>query len=425
MIRSSRTDALARMQAVNPVSAEALREATGEAEMESAMRRAIAAGESPARPIPAGDRVAMEGGAGGGRRLAGIFSRHRVASLGFGLACAAVIAVLVVLGGGSVETVKDGGRPTYAAAAVKVAQANPRLLVTAPGWSIIHAHSFEVDSGILEYRYKHRAAYGIHGHGLHLSWYPARLYRSILSERREVSPGRERRGEGTVETHTTVLGHRAIIFHDHLRGGSDYSTVLPPQGRVFIELDARLDEREYATVLRSLRAVSVDRWLAAMPPEVVQPAARSAVIAGMLDGVPLPPGFKTEPLEAETHFTDRYQLGQAVAGAVACGWLESWSAATRSGDEDAARAAVEGMAGARQWSVLLQMVQEKGFEGDILPANGVGWPSNIVAAAREIAAGHLRRRPAVRTIYSEGAVVGVETPANAAPVSVLGCHVGG
>jgi hypothetical protein len=416
MIRNSQTDALARMRAANPVSAEELRKTIGEAELAGAMGRAIAIGDSPARPIPAGDRVAVERGAGGGPGLAGIFSRHRVASAGFGLACAAVIAVLVVLDGGSVDSVKDGGHPTYAAAAVKVAEANPRLLVTAPGWSIVHVHSFEADSGILEYRYRHTAAYGLGAHSVHLNWYPARLYRSTL---------RERRPERTAET-STVLGRRAITFHDRRRGGSDYFTVLPPQGKVFVELSASLDASRYATVLRSLRAVGVDRWLAAMPAEVVQPASRSEVIARMLAGVPLPPGFDLAALEeTESHLTDRFELGRTVADTVACGWIESWSAATRSGDSATARQAVEGMAGARRWPVLLQMVQEKGFEGDVLPAHGNGWPSNVVAAAREIAAGRLRRYPAVKTIYANGAVVGVETPRNAAPASVLGCHLGG
>ena len=71
------------------------------------------------------------------------------------------------------------------------------------------------------------------------------------------------------------------------------------------------------------------------------------------------------------------------------------------------------------------MVHEKGFKGDALPAHGNGWPSYIVEAAREMAAGHLRRRPAVERIYENGDMFGVMTPANAAPVSVLGCHLGG
>lgn len=411
MNRSSRTDALARMRAVNPVSAEELGKTIGEAELAGAMRRAIAAGDAPTRLIPAGDRVAMGRGAGGGPGLAGIFSRHRAASVGCGLACVAAIAMLVVLGGGgSVDSVKDGGRPPFAAAAVKVAEANPRLLVTAPGWSIVHAN-FGVDDGGLTYRHTGHPVTGPEASGLVMSWAPAALYRSAL---------REYRRKATVKT-STVLGQRATTFH--YAGRPAYITVLPPQGRVFVMLS--LPARGHGALLRSLRAVSVDRWLAAMPPEVVQPAAESGVIARMLQGVPLPPGFDPTSLEAGGEPTNRFELGRAVAGAVACGWLESWDAATRSGDASAAEAAVAAMSGAHHWAVLLQMVREKGFRGNVLPVHGNGWPSNVVAAGREIARGHLRRLPAVKTRHEHGVVVGVQTPRNAAPASVLGCHLGG
>jgi hypothetical protein len=408
MIRNSRTDALARMRAANPVSAGEIRETTHEVELARAMRRAIAVGDSPAQPIPAGDRVAVERGAGRDHGLAGIFSRHRSASLGLGLALVAAMAILFVLGGGSV---KDGGRPTYAAAAVKVAEANPRLLVTAPGWSIIHANSFEAEYGGLTYKEAGHPAFGPEGLSLTMGWAPAALYRSTL---------RGYRSKATV-TKSTVLRRQATTFH--YRGRPAYITVLPPQGNVFVTL--ALPAGEHETLLRSLRAVSVERWLAAMPPEVVQPAAESGVIAQMLHGVPLPPGFDLSTLEAEGGLTNRFELGRTVAGAVACGWLESWDAATHFGDAAMAEAAVAGMSGARHWAVLLQMVHEKGFRGDILPAHGNGWPASIVTAAREIAAGHLRRQPAVKTRYEHGVVVGVQTPRNAAPASVLGCQLGG
>jgi hypothetical protein len=404
MSRTERTDTLARMRAVNPASADELREATGESELSAAMRRAIAVGEAPTRPIPAGDRVAIERGAGGAPRRGGIFARHRVASLGFGLACVAVIAVLVVLGGGSVDTVKEGGRPTYAAAAVKVAEANPRLLVTAPGWSIISA-----DDGGLTYK---DAGHPYPGpYAAVMNWAPAGLYPEALRGLRE---------HATSATRSTFAGRRVTTFRE--RGGF-YETVFPPQGDVYVTLS--LPGFEHEALLRSVRAVSVDRWLAAMPPEVVQPAAESGVIARMLHGVPLPPGFDQSSLEAEAELSNRFDLGRAVAGAVACGWIESWDAATRSGDAATAAAAVTAMSGARHWAVLLQMVREKGFEGDVLPAHGNGWPSHVVQAAREIAAGHLRRRPAVKTTYENGAVFGVAIPKNVAPASVLGCHLGG
>jgi hypothetical protein len=394
------------MRSANPVSSAELRESIGEADLEHAMCRAIAAGESSPSPGPAGTRVAMEHGARSRGVRAGI-SRHRVASAGFGLACAAVIALLVVLGGGSVNSVKDGGRPTYAAAAVRVAEANPRLLITAPGWSIIHANSFEAEYGGLTYKDAGHPAFGPNGVSVTMNWAPASLYRLAVGG--EYRPATVRR--------STVLGRQATTFHR--RGRPTYITVLPPEGKVFVTLT--LPASQHESLLRSLRAVGVERWLAAMPPEVVQPAAESSVIAQMLHGVRLPPGFDPSSLDAGGVLTNRYELGQNVAGAVACGWLKSWKAARHSGDATAAKAAVTAMSGARHWAVLLQMVHEKGYRGAVLPADGNGWPSYIVTAAREIAAGHLRRRPAITKRYYKGVLLSVATPRNAAPASVLGC----
>jgi hypothetical protein len=302
--------------------------------------------------------------------------------------------------------VKDGGRPTYAAAAIKVAESNPRLLITAPGWSIIHANITAEDGGLT---YKDAGHPYPGPYAVVMNWAPAAFYRNALHGLHK---------KATV-THSTVLGRPVTTFHE--REGA-YDTVFPPQGNIFVTLS--LPAVDHESLLRSLRAVSVDRWLAAMPPEVVQPTAESAVIARMLKGVPLPPGFDPSALGAEGELSNRFDLGQAVAGAVACGWLESWDAATRSDDEPAAEAAVRAMSGARHWAVLLQMVREKGFHGDVLPAHGNGWPAYIVTAGREIAAGHLRRRPEVKTFYEHGAVAGVETPRNAAPASVFGCNIG-
>lgn len=225
MIRTTPTDALAQMRAANPVSAEELRDAISKADLERAMSRVIATADSPTQPIPAGDRVAVERGAGGSNGLAGIFSRHRSASLGLGLALVGAMAILFVLGGGSV---KHGGRPTYAAAAVKVAEANPRLLVTAPGWSIIHANSFEAEYGGLTYKEAGHPAFGPEAMSLIMNWAPASLYRTIL---------RESRSKATVMK-STVLGRETTTFH--YRGSPAYITILPPHNSVFVSLSASL-----------------------------------------------------------------------------------------------------------------------------------------------------------------------------------------
>ncbi len=397
MIRSSREDnALAEMRAANPFSVEELRQTIDEADLARAMQRAIAIGDSPERPVPVGER-AIERALGG---RVGFFSKHRAATTGLGLAVIAAVAVLIVLGGGTVDSVKDGGRPTYAAAAVKVAKANPRLLVTAPGWSIVHAN-FQVEDGGLTYRHIGHPAPS----GLVMYWAPAALYQGTL---------RDSRRSATATT-SIVLGRRATTFHEP--GRPAYTTVLPPQGKVFVTL--ALPAEEHEMLLRSLRAVGVERWLAAMPPEVVRPAAESGVVAQMLHGVPLPPGFDAASFEAETELSNRYELGEAVAGTVACGWLASWDAATRSGDGASSDAAVAAMHGSRHWPVLLQMVREKGFHGSVLPAHGNAWPSNVIAAAREIAHGHLRRGPDFRVVYRNGRPWG-KAPTDI-PINILGC----
>jgi hypothetical protein len=434
MTRKSRNDdVLARMRAANPFSATELRKAITEAELSRVMQRAIAVGESPARPIPAGDRVAREHAVGTHSSRREVFSRHRGASLGLGLgglACVAVVAVLILLSGGSV---KDGGHPAFAAAAVEIAEANPRLLVTAPGWSIVHARSFEVDSGELLYGDGVHRPYGPGGRQLDLTWYPARFYRYMLRDHSHV---RTLAGHPRPVT-STLLGQRATTYA-YAGQHPNYATILSPQGNVFIAISGSFgSKQEYEAVLHSLRRVGVDAWLGAMPPEVLRPAARSAAIAQMLRGIPVPPGFDPSALhfrdvpappgsdgaalQSESALTDRFMLGKSVAGAVACGWLQRWLSATRAGDNAAAQEAVEAMSTAPHWPVLLQMVRERGYRGNALPPHGQGWPSKIVTAAREIAAGHLRRKPAVTTIHVKGLPAGYMTPAGAAPASVLGC----
>jgi hypothetical protein len=383
MTRKSRNDdALARMRAANPFSATELQKAIADAELSLAMQRAIALGESPSQPIPAGDRVACGRTDRTRPARSGVFSRHRGASLGLaGLACVVVVAALILLSGGSVDSVRDGAHPSFAAAAVKVAEANPRLLVTAPGWSIVHARSFEVDGGELIYGDGVHRPYGPGGRRLDLTWSPARFYRERLRED----------GHACCHVSTPVtsilLGQRATTFH-YAGQRPNYATVLSPQGSVFIEISGTLgSKQEYEAVLRSLRSVGIDAWLAAMPAEVLRPAARSVAVAQMLRGIPVPPDFDGSALQSESALTDRFMLGKAVTGAVACDWLQRWLSATRAGDGAAAQEAVDAMGTARHWPVLLQMVRERGYRGDALPPHGRAWPSEILAAAREIARG--------------------------------------
>ncbi len=429
MIRKSRNDdSLATMRVANPSSATELRAAIPGAELTRAMQRAIALGESPSQPIPAGDRVAWEQTTRARADRGGVFSRRRGASLGLGLGCVAVVAALVVLSGGSVDSVRDGAHPTFAAAAVEVAEANPRLLVTAPGWSLAHARSFEVERGELIYKADGHPLHGAGGRQLNLTWHPTRSYRDRLREN----------GDACCHVSkpkiSTLLDRKATTFA-YPGQHPNYATILSPQGNVFIEVSGSFGgKQEYEVALHSLRPVGVSAWLAAMPPEVLRPAARSAAIAQMLRGIPLPPGFDASALhfrgtpvpsgsalQSESALTDRFMLAKSVTGAVACDWLQRWLSAIRAGDGATAQEAVDAMSTAPRWPVLLQMAREKGYGNSALPPHGQGWPSQILTAAGEISHGHLRRKPAVRTIYVKGRPAGHLTPAGAAPASVMGC----
>jgi hypothetical protein len=266
---------------------------------------------------------------------------------------AAVLLAFGAFGGG-------GTHPTYAAAAIEVAEANPRLLVTAPGWKVTDAGEFEADNG--------ETTFGDGRRTFELHWYPAHLYRSYLRDRAQVSPPRRSRLLGRTAT-TVEYGH-----------DGEYATMIAPIGTVFVEVRGRLGgHAAYEKVLRSLRAVDIETWLAAMPPSVVSPEARARTVATMLRGVPYPPGFDPSQIEDETAVLNHYQLGVRVADAIACGWVESWRAAQASGDEAAARDAVTAMTSSHHWPLLLGMQREQGF----------GWTQNIWHAAAELRRGHL------------------------------------
>ncbi len=361
-------DPIAVMRAANPVQAAELGRSLGRDERGRAMRRAIAVGHHPAQPIPPGDRVAGELAEAGHRprARAGRPRRRLALGLGAGLAIAAIAVAIVLLSGGSVGR----GRPAFAAAAIEVARANPRLLVTAPGWSIVRADEFEADEG--------EVTFGDGAHELDVHWYPARMYGSYLRDRASVSPQRRSR----------LLGRLATTVH---YGGAEYATMLAPQGAVFLEIRGRLaDHAEYEAVLRSLRPASVEAWLAAMPPSVVRPEDRGAAVERMLRGVPLPPGFDPSTVARAGAVLDRYQLGAKVTGAVACGWVERWLAAHRAGDEETEREAVTAMASSSRWPILRKMAHEG------------GWPANIRLFADEIAAGRLNQSAAGTVVQPDG-----------------------
>ncbi|HEY8813578.1 MAG TPA: hypothetical protein VIP57_00515, partial [Candidatus Dormibacteraeota bacterium] len=343
-------------------------------DLERALARAVALGRAPSQPVPAGDRVATEMG-GARERTQAVFGSNgtwmwrRRATLGLGLAAIAAIAALLVVGGWLGGP--GSGRPEFAVAAIRVAEANPRLLVSAPGWRIVRADEFEPDSGELTF------SDGSHRFDIH--WYPARQYKQYLRDRADVS----------TPEHGILLGQRATTV-DYTR--EEYATMLSPQGSVFIEVRGLLgSKRAYDEILHSLRPVDVETWLSAMPPNTVRPEARSEAVEEMLRGAPLPPGFDAAALQGENSISDQSSLAVKVGNAVACGWVESWIAARAAGDQAAAGRAVEAMASSADWPIVRK--------------TKVPWFSNYAIVTKQLHANRLDRGPTTYGVEADGRIV--------------------
>lgn len=352
------TDPLAAMATENPISTAQLEAEIGEMDLERAMARAVALGGASGQSVPVQDRVGV---GGGGRRQATL-------GLGLGFAAVVVLAALLIVGGWL--SGQGNGHPDFAAAAIRVAAANPRLLVTAPGWEIVRADELEADSGEL--------TFSDGSHRFDIRWYPARLYEQYLRDRAFVS----------TPQHGVLLGQRATTV-DYTR--EEYATMLSPQGRVFIEVRGRLGSRRaYDDVLHSLRPVDVKTWLSAMPPSTVRPEARSEAVEQMLRGIPLPPGFDAATLQSEGSISDESSLAVEVGNAVACGWVESWIAARAAGDRAAAQRAVDAMASSANWPIVRR--------------TKVPWFWNYVTVTKQLRAGRLNRGASGYEVRTDGRI---------------------
>jgi hypothetical protein len=259
-----------------------------------------------------------------------------------GLAIAAA-SVLVV---GGMSLLRDNESSAYAAEAVKVAEANERLLVTLPGWKVIRADEFTVTQGEMTFSDGQLE--------LEIFWRDTKDYQSYLDDR----------ADQTKQVPTRMGGRNAITFiHE---GSTDLTTIVEPLGANFLEIRADLgSEQTYRDVMVSLAPVSVDRWLASMPVSVVKPGDRSTVVQAMLQGIPLPAGFNPDSLKTKASVSDRYQLGAQVTGAVACAWFDQWFTAEDRGDATSQKEALDALNTSRTWPILNEMASQGGM-GEVI-----------------------------------------------------------
>jgi hypothetical protein len=127
--------------------------------------------------------------------------------------------------------------------------------------------------------------------------------------------------------------------------------------------------------LRALVAVDTTAWLRAMPRSVVDAADSGETIREMLRGIPLPPGFDAARIRGARLVHDRYQLGAAVTGTVACMWIADWNRARAADDRAMVRRAIAAMATAPHWPVLHEMSRQG------------AWPQVLIGYAKAMPRG--------------------------------------
>jgi hypothetical protein len=283
------------------------------------------------------------------RRLRGRRPRRRGRA---GAALAVAVCAGLVLAGTSFLGADQGAQRAWAAEAVRVANAVPRVLIDAPGWKIARADEFSVAFGEMTF------ANG--GRRFELKWNAVRPGAPQLD-------GRRNDRESRVVARTQVLGHSALVYRVGPGRADDYLAGVWRQGGYELELRSGWpgpqvrSAGELVVLLHTLRAVGVDAWLSAMPASVVLPSDREGEVRAMLADIPVPAGFDSARLATGDSVRDRYQLGALVAGAATCAWLEQWVSARRTGDDAAKAQAVRAMGTSRSWKILREMHPEGAF----------------------------------------------------------------
>jgi hypothetical protein len=285
-------------------------------------------------------------------------------------ALAIAVCAALVLAGTSFLGTDQGTQRAWAAEAVRVANAVPRLLLGGTGWNVERADEFSVDFGEMTFAEGARR--------LDLKW-------NRVGPGAPHTGGRKNDRDARVVARTRVLGHGALVYRVGPGGADDYLSGVWRQGGYELELRSGWpgpqlrDAGALVALLTTLRAAGVDEWLSAMPASVVLPSDRDKVVRAMLADIPVPAGFDTARLTAGDSVRDRYQLGARVAGAAACAWVEQWIQARSSGDGAAQAQAVRAMGTSRGWNILREMHPEGGYPRVVWQyADAIAGPGTVI-----------------------------------------------
>jgi hypothetical protein len=313
-----------------------------------------------ADPLPAERAAALDLGHARDALLAGVHSepvrrrpsgsKRRRVRVRLALATAAAAVALLALLSLNRDSNDRGSNTAWAAEELRFAEASPLVLLDAPGWRVFYADEESQTDGELQFRRDTNVAdLNWRGGGI-AEWYSDRAASAVRT------------------TTAPVLGTFARVYQ--YEGGTpghrDITALFRYDGRVLEFRAGAADIGAFKVLLASLARVDTDTWLSAMPASVVETRDRASTVRRMLQGVAVPPGFEAARIKGENLTKDRYQLGAAVAGTVACEWFARWADARADGDPAKEREAIAAMQTAKDWPVLRQMASQGGYPDVLL-----------------------------------------------------------
>jgi hypothetical protein len=285
-----------------------------------------------------------------------------------------VAAAIVALSAGGVFAGRSG--TAWGAELVRFAQASPLILLDQAGWQVDYANEDTPHDGEMHFTNGPIPAptRGATSVAADVAANAGLFWRSgALS-----SWMADRANSADLTTTAPVLGTMATVYQyaGGQPGQEDITALWEYDGQVLEFRAGAADIAAFESLLASLRRVSVDTWLSALPASVVKTADRASVIASMLQGVTVPPGFDPSSISGAELTSDRYQLAATVAGTVACTWFKRWTDARASGDIAGVQQAIAAMATARDWPILKEM-SASGAYPQVLEDYAAAMPSGL------------------------------------------------
>jgi hypothetical protein len=299
--------------------------------------------------------------------------QRRVASLGV-----AVVGAIVAVSVGGVFAGRSG--TAWGAELVHFAAASPLVLLDQAGWQVDYANEQSDQDGEMHFTsspvgapstapVSATASTEVSTTVAALNWRSGALSTWMT----------DRANSANLITTASVLGTVAHVYQyaGGQPGHQDITALWEYGGRVLEFRAGAADITAFESLLASLRHVDTNTWLSALPESVVKTTDRAAVIASMLQGVTLPPGFDPATVTGAGLTSDRYQLGAAVTGTVACTWFKLWSDARRTGNTAGLQRAIDAMATAKDWPILQEMAKSGAYP-QVLEALAAAMPSGLL-----------------------------------------------